>query len=329
MESHEGSATIVSTATYEAICDIFTPTNEVKKKTGELLLKGRTAGQYRLYNNMDLDGEQLELAAHLSPGATPLECQLYAKQFAAQACGSRCGSECAGECLVRAFVMVPNFGTDFYFGSAEDVAHAVLTQGAACAVYYWDDLEEDTMRKLNQHVDSLLETEPGLAMRTTQLKTVPGQVCASCLKPCSCAAFPSRFWAALRACGVAHIQSIAAPVPHTAHEALTPHSCAASSPPPALRALRSRVHPVNRCFFPTRTQVLYHCDVAAWMKFCLDHPLADPHLESKPEWCTDSQGRRERLYGDPCTVRSVRQRTTRASSLIVCHASRCQRTGGS
>lgn len=185
-EPHESSSTIVSTATYEAIRDIYTPANEVKQKTGELLLKGRMTGQYRLYNDIDLDGEQLELAAHLSSGATPLDCQLYAKQVAADACRTRCGSECTGDCCVRAFVMVSNYGTDFYFGSAEDIAHAVLTQSAACSVYYWDDLEEYTMRKLNQHIDSLLETEPGLVMRTTQLKTVPGQVCSlAALTSCS------------------------------------------------------------------------------------------------------------------------------------------------
>jgi hypothetical protein len=49
-DADSSSATIISSTLYEAVVDIFTPTNEVKKRTGELLLKARErAGQYNLF----------------------------------------------------------------------------------------------------------------------------------------------------------------------------------------------------------------------------------------------------------------------------------------
>jgi hypothetical protein len=73
-------------------------------------------------------------------------------------------------------VVTEALGTDFYFGSHEEIVMAVLTSAAACDVYIWDELEHNTMHKLTRQLDLVLETFPGLAMRTTALKTVPGQV---------------------------------------------------------------------------------------------------------------------------------------------------------
>ena len=67
-------------------------------------------------------------------------------------------------------------GTDFYFGAHEEVAMAVLTSASACDVYIWDELEHHTMHKLTRQLDLVLESVPGLAMRTTALKAVPAQV---------------------------------------------------------------------------------------------------------------------------------------------------------
>ena len=63
-------------------------------------------------------------------------------------------------------------------------------------------------------------------------------------------------------------------------------------------------------------QVLHHCDVAAWMQFCLEHPLADPHLQFEALWSTDSKGRKERMYGEPWTVITARLHATRAPLLF-------------
>jgi hypothetical protein len=171
-----GKATLVSQTTFEAIRDIFTPSNEVKKRTGELLLKGREQGEYRPYSGIDLDTELLEQAGHLPPSATAFDRVHYAQKLAADACATRCGGECDGTCRVRAFVVTPVYGTDFFFGSHVEIVQSVLTQCATCDVYVWDELEHNSMRKLCRELDSLLETVPGLAMRTTQLKTVAGQV---------------------------------------------------------------------------------------------------------------------------------------------------------
>lgn len=50
-----------------------------------------------------------------------------------------------------------------------------------------------------------------------------------------------------------------------------------------------------------RAQVLYHCDVAEWMKFCLEHPDAHPQLRFDALVTTDSRGNVERMYGAPHT----------------------------
>ena len=166
---------ILSKATYEAVKDIFTPAHEVKKKTGELLLKGRGRGEYRLFTGIDLDGETLDSAGHMPASATQLQRIHFAEDLAEACCSSRCGVECTGECHVRSFVVTVH-GVDFYFGSREDITDAVLTCGAACDVWIWDELEHATIPRLYRMLDSLLQTIPGLAMRTTELKTVPGQV---------------------------------------------------------------------------------------------------------------------------------------------------------
>jgi hypothetical protein len=49
--------------------------------------------------------------------------------------------------------------------------------------------------------------------------------------------------------------------------------------------------------FSVRVQVLYHCDVAQWMKFCLEHSDSNPHVRySRLETASG-----ERMYGEPCT----------------------------
>ena len=213
---------IMSKATYESVKEIFTPAHEVKKKTGELLLKARGRGEYKLFAGVDLDADILEHAGYLPADASPSERTRYAKQLEEQSCDTRCGDECKGDCLVRAFVHVPTHGTDYYFGSGEEVARSVLTEGSDCEVYIWDELEQTSMDKLYRMLDSVLQMCPGLAMRTTELKTVPGQV-------------------------------------------------------------------------------LHHCDVAAWIQFCLEHPDAKPQLRFHRLQGIDSSGNAERKYGAPCT----------------------------
>lgn len=101
-DADSSSATIISSTLYEAVVDIFTPTNEVKKRTGELLLKARErAGQYNLFAGIDLDAELLEHAGFLTPSATPTERTRFAEKLAEDACASRCGDECCGVCRVR------------------------------------------------------------------------------------------------------------------------------------------------------------------------------------------------------------------------------------
>jgi hypothetical protein len=134
-----------------------------------------------------LDAELLEHAGFLTPSATPTERTRFAEKLAEDACASRCGDECCGVCRVRAFVVTEAHGTDFYFGAHEEIAAAVLTSASACDVYIWDELEHNTMHKLTRQLDLLLETVPGLAMRTTALKTVPGQVSLLAAAPSLCA----------------------------------------------------------------------------------------------------------------------------------------------
>ena len=55
------------------------------------------------------------------------------------------------------------------------------------------------------------------------------------------------------------------------------------------------------CVHYLRAQVLHHCDVAAWMKFCLEHPQSAPNLRFRRTQIVDSQGNVEREYGEPCT----------------------------
>ena len=124
--------TILSKATYQAVQDIFTPNNEVKKRTGELLLKGRQQGQYNQFSGIDLDADRLEYAGHLPPSATPTDQLHFAEQRSERACQTRCGDECSGDCRVRAFVVTAGYGTEFYFGSHADIMRSVQTQGAAC-----------------------------------------------------------------------------------------------------------------------------------------------------------------------------------------------------
>ena len=173
--AHEG-ATLISEALYEAVLDIYTPSNEVKQKTGRLLLSSRGPGQYQLYEGLDLDDTLLEHAGHLQAAASTTDCVQFAERISATACHTRCGDKCSGACRVRAFVHAGPFGTDFYFGSRDDIELAILSRGASCDVYIWDELEHRTMRAVNKSLDALLETRPGLAMRATELRTVPGQV---------------------------------------------------------------------------------------------------------------------------------------------------------
>ena len=170
------SSHVMSETTYNVVRDIFTPANEVKKKAGQLLLNSRGRGEYKLFTNIDLDDEMLEHAGHIALPATPLDRVQFAEKLEEASCPTRCGAECIGDCRVRAFVVTAGSGVDFYFGSPDDIVDAVLTRGAACDVYIWDELEHTTMPKLYRMLDSLLETVPGLAMRTTELRTVPGQV---------------------------------------------------------------------------------------------------------------------------------------------------------
>lgn len=177
MTSETGdSLDIMSESTYQAVRDIFNPTNQVKKRTGELLLKARDKGQYRCFSGIDLDVDLLEHAGSLPSNVTHTDRLQYAEKQSEVECASRCGSLCNGDCRVRAFVTIEGHGTDFYYGSHEDVAQSVLTQGAACEVYIWDELSSSTMHKLNAKLEALLDTYPGIAMRTTELKTVPGKV---------------------------------------------------------------------------------------------------------------------------------------------------------
>jgi hypothetical protein len=148
-----GNVTIMHESTYRAVKDVFSPCNEVKSKTGEILLKQASAS-FKRYSGIDLDGEVLEIAA----------------------CGLRCGgAECLNHCCVFAFVVSQGYGTDFFFGPYEDVVHAAFA-GSVAEVYIWDDLEEGSMSKLRRMLDAVMEANTGLAMRQTELKTVPGKV---------------------------------------------------------------------------------------------------------------------------------------------------------
>ena len=178
LPEHRVPPTLASKELYEAALEIYTPSNEVKKRTGQLLLSSRGAGQYNLYKHIDLDGALLDHAGHLPASALATDRKQFADRVTESACRSRCGAMCSNACRVRAYVDAGEFGTDFYFGAREDIELALLTCGAACDVYIWDELEHRTMAKLNKHLDNLIETWPGLAMRVTELRTVPGQVCA-------------------------------------------------------------------------------------------------------------------------------------------------------
>ena len=183
MESTDDFAaidTLTSGALYDAVTDIFSPANEVKRKTGDVLLNGRCGGRYRHYAGIDLDADLLEHAGHLPAEAGQMERVRFAQTIAQGSCRSRCGDTCTGDCRVRAFVDAGAHGVDFYFGTHEDIVSSVLTGGAECDAFIWDELEYRSMKKLYSHLDALLESCPGLAMRTTKLKTVDGLVLHHC-----------------------------------------------------------------------------------------------------------------------------------------------------
>ena len=132
--TYEG-ATLISEALYEAVLDIYTPSNEVKQKTGRLLLSSRGPGQYQLYEGLELDDTLLEHAGHLQAAASTTDCVQFAERISETACHTRCGDKCSGACRVRAFVHAGPFGTDFFFGSRDDIELAILSRGASCDVY--------------------------------------------------------------------------------------------------------------------------------------------------------------------------------------------------
>ena len=172
-----GNVTIMHESTYRAVKDVFSPCNEVKSKTGEILLKQASAS-FKRYSGIDLDGEVLEIAGHLPAkrDQTQADREHFASKLSEAACGLRCGgAECLNHCCVFAFVVSQGYGTDFFFGPYEDVVHAAFA-GSVAEVYIWDDLEEGSMSKLRRMLDAVMEANTGLAMRQTELKTVPGKV---------------------------------------------------------------------------------------------------------------------------------------------------------
>ena len=193
-EDHEPVPFSMSTDEYEMVQSIYMPSNEVKKKTGQLLLSSHGPGQYRLYKGVDLDEPLLELAGHLPAPTSAMERVQLAERLTERACASRCGDKCSGACRVRAFVDAGDHGTDFFFGSRDDIDLSLLTCGACCDVYIWDELEHRSIKSLNRRLDALLDTWPGLAMRRTELKTVPGEVgaggCSNIISPAASVGMP-------------------------------------------------------------------------------------------------------------------------------------------
>ena len=170
-------ATIRSAAGYEAVKEIFMPSNAVKSKTGEVLLK-RQKGTFMYYRGIDLDAEELDVAGFMaeSPNQTHTNRLQFAERLTEGACGERCGgAECQDSCRVRAFVVVEGYGTNFFFGSYEEVVKSVR-DSCACEVFVWDELPVNSMPSLQRMLDGVLQGAPGLAMEATELKTVPGQV---------------------------------------------------------------------------------------------------------------------------------------------------------
>jgi hypothetical protein len=170
------NAVIMNESMYRACKDIFSPSNEVKTRTGDVLLK-RQDGKFHQYSGIDLDTEALEAAGHMpaSLNQTLTDRLHFAEKLTEVACRHRCGgAECNDHCRVRAFVVAEGHGTDFFFGTYEDVVQSI-NNSCACEVHIWDGMKEDSMLRLRQTLDSLLTTAPGLAMQTTELKTVPGQ----------------------------------------------------------------------------------------------------------------------------------------------------------
>eukprot|EP00966_Prymnesium_polylepis_P162403 3753570-Prymnesium_polylepis.1 len=167
---------IASEATYTAVKGIFTPSHAVKSRTGKLVLDALKQGRYLRYSGVDLNADLLELAGQLASveGQTDLDREHFAEKLTESSCRSRCGQECTGSCRVRSYVVGPQ-GTNFFFGSRDTVLRAVSTE-SFLDVWIWDELEETSMRQMRRMLDSVLESAtPGLAMRPTELKTVPGQ----------------------------------------------------------------------------------------------------------------------------------------------------------
>lgn len=176
--AHPPKPVIMSETEFTAVKDIFMPSNAVKTRTGEVLLK-QQHGAFRRYSGIDLDGESLEGAGHMpaSLNQTHADQLHFAEKLSEVACRHRCGgAECCGNCRVGAFVETAGYGTDFFFGEYDEVIRAV-TDSCACEVHIWDALQVDSMPQMKRMLRKrLLETAPGLAMQTTELKTVPGQV---------------------------------------------------------------------------------------------------------------------------------------------------------
>lgn len=173
---------IISTALHEAVQTIFDPSNGLKKRAGQLLLNN-TQGKFRLFDSLDLDEEKLDSAGSLSSElALGYDYEHFAASLERAACADRCGVHCSGECRVRAFVVREDGGADYFFGSLEDIHGSILTACGARRVYIYDEFEHTTMARLTKQLDvAIQEGAPGLVMRTTELKTVPGLVRAPLL----------------------------------------------------------------------------------------------------------------------------------------------------
>ena len=162
---HITDAFIRSASKYEAIKEIFTPRNAVKSRTGEVMLK-QQKGTFKHYRSIDLDAEELDAAGYMpeSPNQTHDDRLHFAQKLAKGACNHRCGdAECRDMCRVRAFVVVEGLGTNFFFGSYEEVVESVRDSDT-CEVYVWDDLPTDSMPTLRRMLDRVLESAPRLAM---------------------------------------------------------------------------------------------------------------------------------------------------------------------
>ena len=179
---HGGCGPLMSKAMYDSVKDIFGGLQCVKHATGDCLLRRQAqVGRYLDFESVAIDDSFLEFAGHLPAivGHSSLQRTHHADVLTEQACPDRCGDSCSGDCRVRAFVYTAGHGTDYFYGSHMDVALALSTGSET--VHIWDELEQTNMKGLKSHLQRFQEvTWPGLAMKTTELKSVPGQVLYHC-----------------------------------------------------------------------------------------------------------------------------------------------------